>query len=365
VRLGLAVLCLFASRTALAAESTRVLIINGDGPAGVKKGGAFYIETAVKSLKDCTAAIKEPDELEKADLKQYPLVFLLNVAEFSEKARAGLEAHVKAGAGAAFFLGDRVKPAHYNRHLYKKGEGLFPLQLAGQATEAPNEEAKKKERAAQPKTGRPAVCLRDPRHPLSADLGEMAEFFKSLKIDRRFPIIRSKRDKTAGQLEELLALPNDADVADFKDEAQKLNRLVPTTDERYKEFRPGLEQHQWALRQTLVFGKRAWELGDALDALLEDRGNPKDADKPDLTAFWAKSELKELRQKLAQLRDRARYGDPIVVASTFGKGRVIVCLTSVGGDWNDWAEGPASPTFVILTANMVKHLTGGPSEKRP
>jgi hypothetical protein len=362
---GLTLLCLFAAPTAFAYEPAHILIIDGDGTAAAKKGGAFFVETAIKSLKDCTASVKDAAELEKADLRRYPLVFLVNVAELSEKARTNLEAHVRAGGGAAFFLGDRVKPAHYNRLLYRKGEGIFPVQLAGQPTEPPSEETKKKEKASQPKSGRPSAFLRDPRHPLGADLADMAEFFKSLEVDRHFPIVRSKRDQSATRVQEVIALPNESDVTDYKDEAQKLNRLVPTSEEQYKEFRPGLEWHQWAVRQTLVFGKKAWELGEALDALLEDRGDPKDADKPDLTAFWGKAELKDLRQKLAALRDRARYADPLVVASTFGKGRVVVCLTSLGGDWNDWVDGPASPTFVILTANMVKHLAGGASEKRP
>jgi hypothetical protein len=53
----------------------------------------------------------------------------------------------------------------------------------------------------------------------------------------------------------------------------------------------------------------------------------------------------------------------LLIASTFGKGRVVVCLTSVGGDWNDWADGPAAPTFVILTANLVKFLSTESNEK--
>jgi hypothetical protein len=335
-------------------EPIRALIIDGSGQ---KNGGAYYIETVLKSVKGYTPAVKDVAELEKPDLKQYQAIFLLNLPELSEKARANLEAHVKAGGGAAFFLGDKVKPAHYNRLLYRKGEGIFPVQLAGGPTDPTDEKTKAKEKA-----GKPGAMLRDPRHPVCTDIADLTEFFKSLDISRRFPVIRAKRD--AGRLRELLALPNEGDVADFKDEAQRLNRALPVAEEQYKDFRPGLEQHQWAVRQTLIFGKKAWELGDALDGLLEDRGDPKDSDKPDLTAFWSKAELKELRLKIAALRDKARYGDPLVIASTFGKGRVIVCLTSAGGDWNDWADGPAAPTFVILTANMVKHLSGD-GEKRP
>ena len=35
----------------------------------------------------------------------------------------------------------------------------------------------------------------------------------------------------------------------FKEEAQRVNRAIPIEDERYKEFRPGLERHQWGIRQ--------------------------------------------------------------------------------------------------------------------
>src|SRR5205807_8665 len=114
-----------------------------------------------------TPAVKHAAELEKADLKQYPLVFLLNVPELSETARTSLEGHVKAGGGVAFFLGNKVKPAHYNRRLYRKGEGLFPVQLANRPTDAPDAKQKAKETA---ETIRPTIYLRDPHHPVCADL---------------------------------------------------------------------------------------------------------------------------------------------------------------------------------------------------
>jgi len=337
-------------------DPVRVLVVDGNGAAGSKKGGdAYYVEAVLKSVKGYGPTVKEAAELESAELKNFPVLFLLNLPELSEKARTNVEGHVKAGGGAAFFLGDRVRAAHYNRHLYRKGEGIFPVQLASQPTDPPK--GKEKAEASQP-TG-PGLMVRDPGHSACADLADASEFFKFLEIGRRFSIVRGKRDQAAGRVQELLALPNEADATDFKEETQKLNRAIPVADERYKDYRAGLERHQWAVRRALVFGKKAWELGDALDGMLEDRGDPKEADKPDLTAFWRKPEVQELGQQVAALRDKTRYADPLVVAAAFGKGRVVACLTSAGGNWNDWADGPASPTFVMLTTNIARYLKGG------
>jgi hypothetical protein len=356
---------LLAASVVRADEPARVLLVDGNGAAGSKKGGgAYYVEAVLKSVKGYAPAVKDAAELEKPDLKNFSFVFLLDVPELPEPARANLEAYVKGGAGVAFFLGAKVRPAHYNRLLYRKGEGIFPVQLASQPTEAP----KGKDKAEAARSSSPGVFVRDPGHPLCADLEDASGFFAFLDLGRHFPVVRGKGNRDAGRVQELIALPNEADATEFKEETQKLNRAIPVTEEKYKDFRPGLERHQWAVRRALVFGKKAWELGDALNALLEDRGNPKEADRPDLTEFWRKPEVKELRQQIAALRDKTRYADPIVVAAPFGKGRVVACLTSAGGSWNDWADGPASPTFVMLTTNVAKYLKGGdgaPAEKRP
>src|SRR5438128_2601969 len=104
LRVGLAALVLLAAGVARADEPVRVLLIDGHGAAGLAKGGdAFYVETVLKSVKGYAPAVKDVVELEKEDLRKYPLVFLLNVPELSATARANLEGHVKAGGGAAFF----------------------------------------------------------------------------------------------------------------------------------------------------------------------------------------------------------------------------------------------------------------------
>src|SRR5436309_1524670 len=82
-RCGLALLFL-ATAAARADEPVHVLLIDGRGAAGLAKGGdAFYVETVLKSVKGYAPAVKDVAELEKEDLKKYPLVFLLNVPELS------------------------------------------------------------------------------------------------------------------------------------------------------------------------------------------------------------------------------------------------------------------------------------------
>jgi hypothetical protein len=290
------------------------------------------------------------------------VVFLLNVPELSASARTNLESHVKAGGGVAFFLGDKVKPSHYNRLLYKKGDGIFPVMLAEKPTDPP-EERKKPGSSVSP---HPTVYVRNTGHDISAGLNELRFLFSEdvFFVDRHYPITRPKAGYSE-RVQELIAFPNDEKVEPFKDEGRKLMRLLPIEADAYKEYRSSLTRHNKAIRTALFFGRKAWELGDALDDMLGDKGDPEDAERPDLTGLWQKSEMKELHQKLAALRDKSRYADPLVVAATVGKGRVAVCLTTAGNAWSDWAEGLTAPTFVMVTANIVKYLTGGEGEKRP
>ena len=70
--------------------------------------------------------------------------------------------------------------------------------------------------------------------------------------------------------------------------------------------------------------KKAYHLATALDALLLDKGDEKEADEfPNLTEFWANSDpkIRTLRDEILKLRDQVRYGDPFVIAQQFGKGQ--------------------------------------------
>jgi hypothetical protein len=60
---------------------------------------------------------------------QEAVVCLLDVPRLADDELAGLEAFVKGGGGAAFFVGPETDRSFYNDRLYRNGEGLFPAPL--------------------------------------------------------------------------------------------------------------------------------------------------------------------------------------------------------------------------------------------
>ena len=52
-----------------------------------------------------------------SDLSEYDCIFLCNVAQFTAREAAVLEAELKRGVGLVFFLGDQVRADRYNREL--------------------------------------------------------------------------------------------------------------------------------------------------------------------------------------------------------------------------------------------------------
>jgi hypothetical protein len=333
-----------------------VLVVDGNGKEGGKRGGDTHAVDAVLSLlKGVKVVVGDLDALEKAGLDQYAAIYLLNLPELKAKAVANLENYVKEGGGVAFFLGDKVKPQRYNQRLWRDGKGLFPAPLNTQATEAPTE----KEKQARLAEAQPQLHVRARKHPVCADLDEVRAFFAILSVDRHYPVVRSKWKPVPGQVEELLSLPAQGELADFKAEAQKLYPKLPVKEERYQDYEPGLKRHQWDIRKAVFAGKKLHELADALDGLLEDRGDPDRDDRPDMTEFWARPEMRDLRDRFVALRDKTRFGDPLVLSRRFGEGQVVACLTSAGKSWNDWSLGPAAPTYVLLLARIQNYLAGG------
>lgn len=65
-------------------------------------------------------------------LHQFPAIALLNVRRLDPGAVEALEQYVSAGGGLAIFLGGRCQDSFINQHLYRDGQGLFPLPLVGE-----------------------------------------------------------------------------------------------------------------------------------------------------------------------------------------------------------------------------------------
>ena len=97
----------------------------------------------------------------------------------------------------------------------------------------------------------------------------------------------------------------------------------------------------------LANGKQLYQLANAVEALLTDTADPKDPSKPDLRAFWQQPARAETLGGLQRLVESVRFGDPLLVARKYGKGAVLAYLTTAGGAWNDFPNGPARPYWVM------------------
>jgi hypothetical protein len=109
-------------------------------------------------------------------------------------------------------------------------------------------------------------------------------------------------------------------------------------------YQKGLDRHRKAIEAVLNPGseKSAFALASALDAMLQDKGKEKErADFPNLTEFWSYPDPKvsTLKKDVVDLRDQAKFGDPFIIAGSFGKGKVVAVMTTAGKEWNTWGGG--------------------------
>lgn len=339
-----------------------VLFIDGDFVNGDQPGrDSFNLKATFASTNGYEVTRRDVRELETANLDQYASVYLLNVAKLSPKGLANLDTYVRQGGSVAFFLGEKVDPDYYNKTLYAGGEGLFPAPLASSPTQSLKEEEKIERRF----DNQYKLYVRNEAHPIFADLFKVPEerqavldFLRFLVIDRYFPVQRLKWNKSSGDIEELMTLPNRRALDEYKDEAKEIVRQVPVEDQKYATYRPGLESRMRNVSIALE-GKSLQELAAALDMLLHDRGDNTDPQRPNLEKFWEQPELKELRQRFEAFHDLVRYGDPFMIARRLDKGRVVAIMTSAGQQWNNWAgEFPVSATFPMLVLELQRYLNG-------
>jgi hypothetical protein len=376
---------LLADNTRFAAVEVRdkvpILVIDGDGARSrteVEKD-SFHLQWALMSVPGDSYEITWGDELgggiaakalERADLGKFPSIFLMNIRELSPKQLANLEAYVRDGGGVCFFMGPQVSPKHYNSQLYKEGTGLFPVPIKETYYPAPNDEPRVVE-----VTGFPQLLLREEqfgelsRYPIFGAMfdkdSKQKNLLSDLPIRRYFKVDRSAWKSEPGRVFELATLPNEAPINSYAGAIGDLirGRMDKATEsDDVKPYRKGLERHRRTLDALVAPGseKLAYHLAPAIDAMLNDKGDAKNLeDYPNLTRFWANADPKigSLREEFIKLRDQLRYGDPLIVAGQFGKGKVVAVLTTAGKEWNDWAGGSGAtllfPPFILETQNYI------------
>lgn len=109
-----------------------VLLIDGSPDArdaryvGVASAPGGPVRTGVKTQ------IETPGYLNlQKPLDEFYAINLMNVERLDPTGVEALERYVAAGGGLAFFLGERCDGKFINDELYRNGEGLFPVPLAG------------------------------------------------------------------------------------------------------------------------------------------------------------------------------------------------------------------------------------------
>jgi hypothetical protein len=359
-----------------------ILVIDGKGREGrLDNGDTFFLEKAILSVPGGSYEVIHSDELgggdetkslERVDLSQYPALFLANVRELSAKQLANLENYVREGGGIAFFLGPQVSADYYNKNLWRGDKGIFPVPLADTYTPSPGEEPRKPAY-----TGDFQVLLRGEQFPTEDAFPifgqlfkekEQLAFLKDLPVHRYFKVPRAQWHPEPGRVFELATLANDQPVTDFQREAVRILNALPVDKEEYKVYRPALLRYSRLIKQIVEPGssEKAFKLAGALDALLSDRGDEKKGpDYPNLTTFWNTGDLKirALRDDIKSLRDLVLYGDPLVVAGRFGKGKVVAVMTTAGKEWNDWGGGSdASLIYQPFIWETVNYLSSQGSD---
>lgn len=123
-----------------ARESLRVLLVDGDARSGGFESETDYLAEAVNpetESNDPVSAIRpeivNESQFSARDLAPYDAVVLCNVAQFTERETAVLDAYLRLGGGLVLFTGDQVLVENYNRVLHDEGRGLLPVEIVGVA----------------------------------------------------------------------------------------------------------------------------------------------------------------------------------------------------------------------------------------
>jgi hypothetical protein len=334
-----------------------VLVVDSDLRDPPRSGGdTDQIQKVFSAARGYRVVRRGADELKNANLNQYPTIFLLNVPTLKPEEKKNLEEFVRQGGGLVVCMGDRVNPKYYNDQLYADGKGLFPVPLADAASKPLSEDDQVKRLFdAQYK-----LFFRDPTHPVVRELVPQRDLFKFLLINRYFPVQRAKWNPEPGKVVEVMTLPNERPVTDYAQGAKSIrDRLDQLAREpQYQKYAPGLARYQKEVGASLAPDEPLYRLGNALDEMVHDVGDPAKPERPNLKEFWDLPDLKELRNQVDRLREAVQFGDPLAVVRRFGKGRVVALLTTAGQDWNNWAGFfPVSLSYPILVLEMQRYLT--------
>ncbi len=165
----------------------------------------------------------------------------------------------------------------------------------------------------------------------------------------------------------MIVLPNNKTTDDpgYRSHAVELGRkLVEQTrqlaveePEAFTRYLEPAEGYQTLIRNALTKPYLS-NVVRVIDALRHDHGAENDPRRPDMEILWAHPKMKALAAELDEYRTTIEFGDPLVVARRYGKGRVCAVLTSAGTatHWNDWGNGLASWSYTPFLMDLQRWL---------
>ncbi|MBL7194288.1 MAG: BatA domain-containing protein [Pirellulales bacterium] len=185
------------------AEAREVLLIDGATVPGERGGDAFYVASALApgggAPTGLSVRIDSQRVLASEDLSRFDTVWLLDVASLDTPEIEALEAYARAGGGVGFFVGPRTLIDSTNDRLYRDGEGLFPVPLAGDVDLLPD--------AAAARGGDRVADVVVEYHPTVAVLsGRRNPLVASVRVERVMAVDRSFEPAEGSGLRRLLSL---------------------------------------------------------------------------------------------------------------------------------------------------------------
>jgi hypothetical protein len=185
------------------AEAREVLLIDGATVPGERGGDAFYVASALApgggAPTGLSVRIDSQRVLASEDLSRFDTVWLLDIASLDTPEIEALEAYARAGGGVGFFVGPRTLIDSTNNRLYRDGEGLFPVPLAGDVDLLPD--------AAAARGGDRVADVVVEDHPTVVVLsGRRNPLVASVRVERVMAVDRSFEPAEGSGLRRLLSL---------------------------------------------------------------------------------------------------------------------------------------------------------------
>jgi hypothetical protein len=356
------------------------LVVDGSGQDPDLDGGDLkHLRAAYEAARSYEIERCKVDDLDKISLELYPTIIFLNVSEIkSTKTLQKIQDYIQHGGSLCYFLGDKVRPAFYNDTLFKKFNGLFPVLIDSKPYDPLNPDGRETEDQREEKAKdrlrfdeQPKLLFRDSKHEAVKTLADYRTGLRYLCIDRYFkaqPRSRWDPEPTSGvRAEELIVLPNSetTDNPGYRSHAVELGkklveqtRLLATEEEnKFTSYLEAAERYQRLIREALAKPYLS-NVVRVIDALRHDHGVENDPQRPDMETLWAHPKMKPLAAEFDEYRAAIEFGDPLVVARKYGKGRVCAVLTSAGTTtrWNDWGNGLASWSYTPFLMDLQRWL---------